>query len=228
MPVTHTIQAGESLANIAFDHGLLPDMIWGHPDNQALRAERPDMNMLMAGDSLVLPDKRLREHAAETDKRHRFRLKGVPHVFQLQLLDDDEPRGNEAYKLTVQGKFAKAELSGSTDIDGVLKAHIPPGAKSARLVMESNAYFDRLELDILLGSLDPVDELSGVQKRLANLGFNCGADAPSSAAMSEAIAAFQRQFELPVTGEADAATRAKLGEVHDQTTVFNADPDEPR
>lgn len=225
MPVTHTVQPGESLANIAFEHGLLPEMVWAHAGNEALRAQRPDMNQLKAGDSLVVPDKRRQELPAATGKRHRFRLKGVPHVFQLQLLDDDEPRGHQPYTLTVEGKFAKADLQGTTDADGLLTAHIPPGARTARLVIEADAYFDRLELDVMLGSLDPAEELTGVQMRLANLGFDCPVDGQVSDALAQAVSAFQRQFELPVTGEADPATRARLAEVHDKATTF---PEEPR
>jgi peptidoglycan hydrolase-like protein with peptidoglycan-binding domain len=92
------------------------------------------------------------------------------------------------------------------------------------LVIEPTEYFDRLELDVMLGSLDPAEELTGVQMRLSNLGFDCSVDGQASEALARAVSAFQSQFGLPVTGDADPATRAKLGEVHDKTTKFPEDP----
>ena len=71
MPRTHIIRPGDSLANIAFDAGLLVEMIWDHPDNAALCAKRSDMNMLAPGDPLVIPDKRRQDLPADTEQRHR-------------------------------------------------------------------------------------------------------------------------------------------------------------
>ncbi|MBI3776578.1 MAG: hypothetical protein HY273_13725 [Gammaproteobacteria bacterium] len=89
MPKQHIIRPGDSLANIAYENGLLAQTVWDSPDNQALRDKRPDMNILMPGDVLVIPDKRLRKSAIATGQRHRFRLKDVPHMFRLQLFADE-------------------------------------------------------------------------------------------------------------------------------------------
>lgn len=226
MPHSHTIRAGDSLANIAFDNGLLIETVWDHPDNAALRARRPNMNILMPGDVVVIPDRRDKEVPAATEQRHRFRLKGIPHVFRLQLFDDDEPRANQSYKLTVRGKRGTTELSGTTDADGLLTAYIPPGAIEGRLVVDEDGD-EPLAVDILLGSLDPIEELSGVQKRLANLGFDCPVDGVVSAETTAALRAFQARFGLPLTGEADGATRDKLRSMNEEVSEFPDEPPDP-
>lgn len=227
MPKTLIIRDGDSLANIAYEHGLLVQTLWMHPDNDALRAKRPDMNVLMPGDQLVIPDKRPSTAELATDQRHRFRLKDVPHVFRLQLFDDELPRERQNYDLTVKGKGFVKQLKGSTDGDGVLTAYIPPGSLTGRLSIAEADDQEPLELDIMFGSLDPVEELSGVQKRLANLGFDCPVDGLESAATRLAVEAFQRRFSLTVSGEIDAATRQALSAMNEEVRDFPDDVPEP-
>jgi hypothetical protein len=54
-----------------------------------------------------------------------------------------------------------------------------------------------------LGTLDPIDTSTGLTARLFNLGY--GTDD-----IAEAIRAFQAKKRLPVTGQADDATRSRL------------------
>ena len=66
--------------------------------------------------------------------------------------------------------------------------------------------------------MDPISELSGVQKRLQNLGLYQGEahgdlDEPTGAAISE----FQRRHDLDPTGAPDEDTLAQLARVHDST-----------
>jgi peptidoglycan hydrolase-like protein with peptidoglycan-binding domain len=84
-----------------------------------------------------------------------------------------------------------------------------------------------LELDILFGSLDPIEELSGVQKRLVNLGFDCPVDGEVSDETTAAIEAFQRLFSLPVTGAVDNATRQKLTAMNESVSKYPDEPPDP-
>jgi N-acetylmuramoyl-L-alanine amidase len=220
----HTIRPGDCLANIAYEHGLLVETVWDHPDNAGLRERRPDMNILMPGDVVRIPERRDRAVVATTDRRHRYRLKGVPHVFRLQLFDDELVRDRQPYRLSVRGRSGTVALAGVTDDDGVLTAYIAPGTIDARLSIDETERYPALELDILFGSLDPVEEWTGIQKRLANLGFACPVDGQPSGETTQALEAFQHRFGLPMTGEADAATRALLTQMNEQVNAFPAEP----
>jgi N-acetylmuramoyl-L-alanine amidase len=73
----------------------------------------------------------------------------------------------------------------------------------------------REELELGLGEIDPVEDISGVQARLNNLGFHCGEeDGEHDALLEQAIADFQARHDLEPTGELDDATRATLLEEH--------------
>jgi hypothetical protein len=223
MPRRHVVREGESFVNIAYDAGFLPDALWQHADNEALRRKRPDRNILMPGDELAIPDKEERDARGETGKTHRFRRKGVPHVFRLQVFHDEVPRAKEPYTLTVSGPGFEKKLTGTTDADGVLTAHIPPGATSGLVVVGGER--DAQEIEVLFGSLDPVEELIGVQKRLSNLGFPCPVDGEPGSATTRALEAFQRRVGLRVTGEADDATRRKLTAQHEDVSAFPPAPE---
>jgi N-acetylmuramoyl-L-alanine amidase len=219
MSRSYVIRPGDSLANIAYENGLLVETLWLHPDNAALRERRPDRNILMPGDVLAIPAKRVGRIEAATGQRHRFRLKDVPHQFRLQLFDNEIPRRRQAYKLTVRGAGFTAQRDGTTDERGVLSTYIPPRARDARLSIDATQG-SPLELDILFGSLDPVEELSGVQKRLANLGFACPVDGRMSGQTRHALESFQQRFALAVTGEADEATRQRLRDMNEGVSKF--------
>jgi len=66
---------------------------------------------------------------------------------------------------------------------------------------------------IALRDLDPLDEQTGVIKRLQNLGLYHGDDADPDE-LRDAIVDFQQLYGLMATGELDDAGRAKLREVH--------------
>ena len=70
--------------------------------------------------------------------------------------------------------------------------------------------------DLQLGALDPVDELSGVQSRLANLGYYNGpVDGAQNDDLSLAVARFQGDEKLAVSGDIDDDTRDALRQRHD-------------
>lgn len=212
MPIRHVIEQGETTAGLATQHGLFAETVWNDGANAALKEKRKDMNVLLPGDVLVIPDKRLKEVDKPDAKKHRFKKKGIPAVFRLQLFLSDKPRKGEKYRLYIDG----VEQKGSTDGDGVLEAFVSPEAREGRLVMES----DGAEYLLAFGHMDPVDEVVGVQKRLSNLGLYGG---PFSGELDDltrsAIREFQARFRLQETGEPDAATKKKLEEIQDQPSA---------
>lgn len=219
MPIRHVIKQGESVISLSELHGLFADTIWNDPANAELRAKRKDMNILMPGDVLIIPDKRLKEVRRETNNVHKFQRKGIPAIFRLQLFEIEEPRANQQFTLEVDGQ----KFEGQTDSRGVLEQAIPANSKKGVLIIGP----DELELELDFGYLDPVNEIPGVKKRLNNMGYDCGEpDNNMDDKMQAQLKLFQKRFGLAETGEADAETLKKLEELHDNPKEFPPDPNE--
>lgn len=208
MPIEYVVRQGDCISSIAAEHGFLPDTIWNHFSNAALKKQRKDPNILMRGDVVVIPDKTLRYEERPTDARHVFVRRGVPEKLQLVLLDDTGfPRPNVPYTTIIDGKLHE----GSTDGEGRLVLSIPPNAKEGRLIVREGE--EEYPLD--LGHLDPVTEISGVQARLSNLGLDCGSeDGELCEKTVSAIRRFQESVGLEPTGELDDETRRDLLKAH--------------
>jgi Putative peptidoglycan binding domain len=214
MPINYTVQQGDCISSIAFQFGFFPDTIWQNPANADLKQLRKDPNILFAGDVVVVPDKILREECCATDASHKFVMKGVPAVFRLQVFDGTTPCASRKFRLVIDGKV----FEGVTDSHGVLVVDISPDAKKGHLTIGSSVYV----LD--LGTIDPITEISGVQARLNNIGYDCGPpDGRPSDRLRRILRMFQSQFGLQRTGEPDDATIKKLEEIHDRVSDFPAD-----
>ncbi len=214
----HTVEQGECIGSIAHEYGLAPMKVWQDPANAALRKKRRSPSALMPGDIVSIPDKRPKQAEGATEQRHRFVRKGVPSKIRLLILQDDRPRANLGYSLTVDHRTYR----GRTDEDGRLEQAIAPNARRGKLVLETG---EQYELD--LGHIDPVDEMTGIQARLANLGYYAGEiDGVFGPSTREALERFQERHGLKKTGEPDAATLEKLAQEHDSAQIESAPPAE--
>src|SRR5260370_465563 len=101
MPATIIIAQGDSTIQQAELHGFYAKTVWDDPGNAALKQKRTDMNALLPGDNLVIPDKRIATFNKSSDSRHRFKRRGIPAKFVLQLLEDGKPRAGQQYRLMV-------------------------------------------------------------------------------------------------------------------------------
>lgn len=204
----YIVGLGECMDSIAFDHGFFKDTLWNDPANAELKRVRKDPNILLAGDRVTIPPLRKKEESGATEKRHRFCRKGVPCKLQLRLCREGDPRGNESYRLVIDGVIL---FEGQTDGNGKIKHSIPPDAKIGRLMLQQG----KEEYFLQLGHLDPVDQITGMQERLNNLGFNCGeVDGICGTRTRNAIARFQRHYDLKVDGISGPKTQAKMKEVY--------------
>jgi hypothetical protein len=201
----YEVQPGQSVDSIAYDHGLFWQTIWNDPNNQQLRQARKNPNILLPGDRVFIPQKREKQEPGATEKRHRFKRKGVPAGLNVVMKDSQgKPRAGLAYTLVIEGVMT----SGKTDAAGRIQCPIPPNATSGRLVLGDQG---QETYTLKLGDIDPIEALSGVQQRLSNLGFYRGsADGRMTPATEQAVKDFQAKSGLPVTGSLDQATRDKL------------------
>jgi hypothetical protein len=204
---TITVSQGDSIPSLAKDYGFFPDTIWNHGANAGLRAKRKSMNQLFPGDEVFIPDLQKRIETRGTDATHKFKRKGVPARIKMQVLLLGEPRKNEPYVLVIDGK----SYSGTLDGEGKFEQVIPPNAKGGQLLLNGG----KESIPVNIGYLNPVSEVSGMQQRLNNLGFFCGnEDGDLDDKTKEAVSNFQQRNGLKVTGAPDAATQAKLQELH--------------
>jgi hypothetical protein len=221
MPQDYEVESGDCMSSIAFANGFFWKTLWNDGSNAALKAKRKNPNVLMPGDIVHIPDLTIKQVPGATEARHKFLLKGVPEVFKLRLLDNDrKPRANLDYIIVIEGNSRR----GKTDASGRIVESIPPNARTGQLIIppsppQSGQPRPRKPkkhvINLQLGSLNPISEVSGLKARLANLGYYRGPiDENLDPDTQRAISAFQAKQGLPVTGVADNATQAQLQKNH--------------
>jgi len=204
----YEVQQGECINSIAKEFGFIWSTIWDHPKNAALKQKRKDHNILYPGDVVFIPDIRPRVEDGATEQVHQFKLKDDRCKLRIRLLVNDKPRAGEVYRLKIDGKL----FEGKTDGDGWIEQMIAPDAKEGQLILP-NAHE---EYPLLLGHMDPINHMSGIQKRLENLGFYIGekADGIFGPKTASGVKAFQRKYGLTIDGIPGPKTQAKLKELY--------------
>jgi N-acetylmuramoyl-L-alanine amidase len=210
----HIVEQGEYLSKIAFENGFLDHtIIWDHPNNAQLKQDRKNPNVLFPGDKLFIPDMEQRQESGATDQHHKFAIKQEKLMLRLVLEDIyEKPIANAPCKLIVDDE----SFDLITDSKGKIEQEIPSDAHEAVLVIKGDQTpFQGDIIPIKIGHLDPVEEVSGQQARLNNLGYFAGdgakADAPD---FHSAVEEFQCDHHLKVDGICGPVTRAKLKDVH--------------
>jgi hypothetical protein len=204
---SYTVQKGDHLSAIAEKFGFRQlKTIWEHPNNAALKSARTDPHILQPGDEIFIPEKEPKAEGRATTAVHTFKLSTEPLKLKLKLQDvNAQPLANQGCKLDVEGAVSSEKTGG----DGTIEKVIAKTAKVGKLTLPD------LEMPILIGHLDPVEEQSGQIARLCNLGYEPGdVDAPDAERVRSAVEEFQCDHDLPVNGVCDAATQAKLKDVH--------------
>ena len=188
--------------------------IYDHSRNAAFKQKRPNPNHIFPGDQVFIPDKTRKQSECATEKTNTFRWKSTPTFFRLVLQDDKgELLSGKKYQLKVGDRV----FTGTTGDDGLVEHKIPADKEEGELTvwLDDNSQ-DGYKWPLKIGHLDPVEEITGVQARLENLGFECGSvDGVLGPATQDALRAFQAQMGLEPTGEIDEETRKKLSEGHD-------------
>jgi N-acetylmuramoyl-L-alanine amidase len=182
--------------------------------NSAFRKLRPDPNVLFPGDVLYIPDKKVKNESCQTTLVHVFQLIKKETRLRMIVKDiDGTLLAGKKYKLTVAGQVHEDVLPDTALLD----QPIPPDALDGELkVWVEEAYPDFADTWTLkLGHLDPVEDLTGVQARLNNLGYDCGpVDGVNGPRTKAAVRAFQKNQGLDVDGIPGPNTQAALQGEH--------------
>ena len=214
MASQYTVKQGDYLAKIAKDNGYIDfRTIWEHPQNLQLKEKRKSPNVLFPGDVLFLPDKNIKTESRATGQTHRFKLKQGKNFLRLVLEDlYGTPIANAKCELSVEGESYQV-VSGA---DGKIEREIPSTAQAGVLfVKDGDTSLKNVKLEIQIGHLDPVEELSGQKSRLSNLGYYLGSlDDDDDSQFRSSVEEFQCDNGLTVDGDCGPKTQARLKQVH--------------
>ena len=205
---SHVVRQGEYLTKLAHQLGFDADAVWNHTRNADLRALRTNREILCPGDVLWVPDSPRKLVQLRIGEDNAF-ASSIPETqIHLTLLQrDGTPLANTAY--TVQG--APGLTDGSTDGDGKVSLTLPVHVERVLLVFESGQQYQ-----VAVGEMDPIEETSGVLKRLIHLGYltECADPTSDDFELRLALSAFQKAQGLPITGQIDDPTRHALVAAH--------------
>jgi hypothetical protein len=209
MPINYQVKQGDCISSIAFEHGFFADTIWNHPNNKTLKEKRQDLNILLPGDLVFIPDKQIKEVSEPTNQVYKYRLKNSPARLNLVLKYYGEPLKGKTYKLDIDGTLSQ----GKTDAEGKVSLSIPPDAKKGKLTVGEGE--KQIEYELELGKLDPINEVKGFKKRLQNLGYEVGnLDSEMSDVFKRSISLFESENELEPSGEINQNNQNKLKEIY--------------
>ena len=216
MGTAYTVKQGDCLSSIAKHFGFSDwRKIYDDPQNSAFKKKRPNPNLIFPGDHLTIPDKNPKEVSRDTTAQHVFKVKGKKTKVRLKLKShDDQAFGGKKYRLTIGGDT----FDGVTGGDGLIEHAVSPDAVGGALTLwlDGDTSKPGLVWALKVGHLDPVDEATGAQARLKNLGFDPGKiDGIVGPKTKAAIAAFQLQHGLQLTSALDGPTRSRLQQLHD-------------
>lgn len=218
MATYHTVKQGEHLSRIAWQYGFTDyHVIWDHAENAALKQKRQNPHVLFPRDQLFIPDKQDKEVPGSTEQRHRFQVRQPTLKLRLVLEDMyEKPIANAPCELRVENQTQPM----TTDSDGHIELSIPITAERAQLtIQDPQTPLTGVVMPIQIGHLNPVEEVSGQQARLNNLGYFAGpfedqSQEESADSFKSAIEEFQCDQGLVVDGICGPKTQAALKKAH--------------
>ncbi len=217
----YEVKKGDYLAKIAKEHGIADwTDIYKHDKNKKFKEKRPNPNILLPGEKIYIPDVTYR-----SGRTHNVDVAQDEVIFKLQIITGENPEPIYKYELKTKGKKEKTYTRSIDDNDkditekldnGYIVEEISTGEEAGELKIW--LYDDpdpHLEYEIVVGGLDPLEEISGIQARLNNLGFFCGeVDGKNGPKTKKGVKAFQKKYELAVDGIAGPNTQAKLKKIY--------------
>jgi hypothetical protein len=204
----YVVKQGDYLDKIAHAVGCEPDEIWSDSKNSEIKQKR-DPNLLAPGDILYVPDSKKQWLSLKMGTSNVYIAK-VPRT-KVRLVFKELL--NEPYEIHGMGEPEE----GSTDGDGGLEMSVPVHVREVQVTFPKS----QITYPVRIGDMDPIDEPSGIRKRLQHLGYGTRLGDGASADDLEvadrlAILAFQQDQGLEATGSMNDDTLAALTKTHDR------------
>ena len=233
-PKTHVAEQGESLWSIAQFYGIDPDELL--KANEALEKEDRSMHVLHPKDEVTLPEDD-EDDRQDVPVGKELQIECEVELPRLQFVfKDQEGKALKTEEVEVSGGPSVAELEswfkGNLDGSGKIEVPMPKFDERADMFVafdlkfpESAATYkdvDGLEMpdvhqptsaQLLFrpGHLDPLSTVSGVQGRLANLGYRSGDERGELGPLTKrALRDFRHDHELDPTPAIDDEMRSSL------------------
>lgn len=206
----YVVKQGETIYHVAQRYGHEPDHLWMFQKNEHLRQENRRKNILFPGDIVRVPDINVRRESASTERRHTYRVKSGPLTqIRLRLLFESEPRKDARCTLLInEAHIPRTEIESKTDSDGIVEFDVPSQSTNGLLQVENDEAYQ-----LRFNYLNPINETSGVQQRLASLGFAPGPiDGIVGPLTRGATREFQREVRATIDGIVGPETRKHLDE----------------
>ncbi len=211
----HKVAQGERLATIAGQYGFACwQTIWNFKGNQELKDLREDPNVLFPGDEVVIPTK-LKRDAEVPGGTATYVVKRGKEVlrvcFPVGWGWDDDP-----VSYTAKPDTGGPDLTGPLDSEGWMEIALPPDTSQVDVALWTGDPDNPIvSYALRVGEMDPIDEVTGVQARLANLGYYDGAiDGDTKKVTAAAIAQFRREQGLPMGDQVDDDLLNALNGMH--------------
>lgn len=156
----HVVEQGHYVSKLAKQRGFTNfKTIWDHPANKELKKQRTTPNVLAPGDKLFIPEKKPRIEVRSTDSQHKFTLLGKPLKLRVVVHDvTDKPVSGKPCELKVTDSPDVTPLN--TDGSGMVEREIKPDAAKGKLTLKDAGLPIDLDLDLLIGHLDPLDTVT--------------------------------------------------------------------
>lgn len=230
----YTVAEGDRMSKIAHEHGYKDYHALYMAQPEAFRKKRPNPEILMPGDTIVLPEKVEEKHSAKDRKAHTYEEDTALPEVRVVLRVGDAPLAGKSFYVTpdpaVTGSTGATTGVVKSDGDGALKFHVEPGTKKVTLVcLDPAAPFTFV---LRLGELRPIAEPGGVEQRLDNLGYRVPAAPPAAPSGSDAekkakeaherliakaVARFQEDRKKTADGKVDGDLKKLLTKAHEPT-----------
>jgi hypothetical protein len=169
--------------------------------------------ILKPDDTVSIPSK-LRRVAEVEGGQAEYVVQWAPEMLRVRFAD---AAGDDPVTFRATPDKGDDMFEGELSDDGLMEVELPPGTKHVDVELfagDGEDPFVTYRLDV--GHLDPCEDVSGVQGRLANLGYRDGGiTGEADDATRSAIVQFRRDYGLPLSDEIDDDLRNALQWLHD-------------